>query len=66
MPNRGLKSLNFLKVLEVLEVDPERILKDKSNPLEYYENDEFLTRYRFLKESVICLFDIIKTTQPQH
>ena len=57
MPNR---TLNVLKVIEVLEVGPERILKDKSNPLEYYENHEFLWRYRFSKESVLTLFDIIK------
>ena len=44
----------------MLQKGPERILKDKSNPLEYYKNDEFLSRYRFSKESVLCLFDVIK------
>ena len=47
-------------MLKVLEVGPEQILKDKSNSLEYYENDEFLSRYHFSKESVLILFDITK------
>ena len=54
MPNRTSNVSNML------EKGPERIVKDKSNPLEYYKNDELSSRCRFSKESVLCFFYVIK------
>ena len=49
-------------MLEQIQVglSPESVLKDKSNPLDYFDNNEFFSRYPFSKESVVFLFELIK------
>ena len=36
-----------------------RLIKDLSNPLEIFDNDEFIARYRFDKDSFLVLYKLI-------
>ena len=51
MPNR---ILHVLRVLEVLEIGPERALKTNQILLNIMKMMNYLSRYRFSKESVMC------------
>ena len=45
----------YLRWMALEERVPRRKIRDRLNPMEFYENSEFSQRYRFTKESVICL-----------
>ena len=45
----------FLRWIEENDEVPRRKLRDRLNPLEFYDAEEFLVRYRFTKETVLEL-----------
>ena len=50
----------FRQIMETVEVNHSRVLKDFQNP------KEFQARYRFTKEGAIALFEIIKNDSLLH
>ena len=45
-------------ILDML-AGPERIIKDRINPFEFFREEEFTRRFRFSKENVIFIVDLI-------
>ena len=60
------QDVSFWQIMETVEVNRSRALKDFQNPLEIFGPEEFCARYRFTKEGVITLFDIIKNDSSLH
>ena len=62
MDEYGLHHLRRIAELQNLEAEygPERILRDKRNPFEFYDNDTFRNRYRFSKESVHYIIGLVE------
>ena len=58
--------VSFRQIMETVEVNHSRVLKDFQNPLEIFGSKEFQARYRFTKEGAIALFDIIKNDSLLH
>ena len=58
--------VSFWQIMETVEVNRSRVLKDFQNPLEIFGPKEFRARYRFTKEGAIALFDIIKNNSSLH
>ena len=55
---------HFLNVRNVLHDHranhPERIIRDRSNPLELFEDKEFILRFRFNKDNVYYLINLLR------
>ena len=58
--------ISFWQIMETVEVNHSRVLKDLQNPLEIFGPEEFQARYRFTKDGAIALFDIIKNDSFLH
>ena len=52
---------NFQQVLQdhAVLARPERIIRDRVNPFELFRDAEFVRRFRFSKENVIYIIDLV-------
>jgi len=57
----ALHALQMLDDIETINLIDRRTIKDKSNPLNEYEDDEFYARFRFTKETVLYLLEVVKS-----
>ena len=53
--------INFQQVLQdhAVLAGPERIIRDRVNPFELFGDAEFVRRFRFSKENVIYIIDLV-------
>ena len=50
--------LHFVRRLRLYEIRPERVIRDRENPIELYTELGFIERYRFSKETVLFFVEI--------
>ena len=50
-----------MEVIEIFETPIRRVVRDRSNPYEDFSDEEFKNRFRFRKETVLSLMQLLST-----
>ena len=51
--------MEVIEVIEIFETPIRRVVRDRSNPLEVFSDEEFKCRFRFRKETVLSLMQLL-------
>ena len=51
--------MEVIEVIEIFETPIRRVVCDRSNPLEVFSDEEFKCRFRFRKETVLSLMQLL-------